>query len=264
LKDILDDKKEKGMCQVCGYNTTHHLVAVRMCPDKPTYKKLHEYSKHELTNELKRYTILCTWCFRIHMTFINKITNVPPFNSDLPCCGRICNSSRLKYKKYQLCEKCFYYHVELKKQLYAKVNAYKRHFKHCPSCKTKIMKGNEMCFDLDHLDPYQKKYNISHLLRRLAPFHIIKKEMEKCRILCCHCHLDHTKTQQHIFKRRDFQNVRQHLRSNGIITNPKTHYSLSDSDSSYEDMPKVKCTYNPLHDPSPKFKPPPNINYNSN
>lgn len=256
LKDILAQQRSDGKCAVCQYDVTRHLVAVRTSQDEPCYKKLHEYSKQELRDELKRHTIFCTWCFRIYMTCIHKVTSYPPFDSSLPCCGRLCNPEFTLHKKYQLCNQCFDYHSQLKHDLYQKVNAYKRTFVQCPICHTKIKEGNEMCFDLDHLDPYQKQYNVSHMIRRLMPFEFIKREMDKCRILCCHCHLDHTKTQKHIFQRKDFKHQREQMRTRGIVTNPKPCMDSSDS-SSYEEEPEIRSTYNPLDDPSPEFKPPP-------
>ena len=256
LTNILAQKRKDGQCRICKYKESRHLVAVRTSFEKPRYKKLALYSKKDLKDELDRHSIMCTWCFRIHMTCTNKITSYPPFNPDLPCCGRLCNIACTKYPKYQLCQTCFDHHAQLKHDLYAKVNAYKRTFKQCPQCHVRIEEGNEMCFDLDHLDVYQKEHNVSHLIRRLAPFHVIKKEMEKCRLLCCHCHLDHTKTQSHIFKRQDFQNHRRKLRENGALVNPKPRIDSPES-SSCEEEPEIRSAYNPLDDPSPEFKPPP-------
>lgn len=258
LLDILAGKRQQGPCKVCKYNRYEHLVAVRISSEEPNYKKLREYSRQELQEEVDRHTILCTWCFRIHMTKTHKYMDPPPFDPTKPCCGRLCNTQRLYFDQYQLCQPCFAYHTKLKEERYALVNAYKRSFQCCPSCKVDIKPGNEMCFDLDHLDPYQKEHNVSHLIRRLAPMDLIEREMHKCRILCCLCHIDHTKTQRHIFQRRDFKSRRTNLRKHGKLIKDTSFVKWQDSDSSgCDEEPTIRSTYNPLDDPEPSYPKPP-------
>lgn len=47
----------------------------------------------------------------------------------------------------------------------------------------------------DHIDPSQKKYDISKMIGRYS-IKTLKKEIEKCRTLCCNCHARHSATQQ--------------------------------------------------------------------
>ena len=261
LADILAQKRTDGECKVCHYTVGRHLVTVRSSATMPDYKPLKTYSRKELKHELDNYSILCTWCFRIHMTFRYKEIKKPPFDPTLPCCGRLCNVSKTHHPTYQLCSQCFHHHTQLKQQLYEKVNVYKRAFGECPTCHTKIKPGNEMCFDLDHLDPYQKEHNVSHLVRRLASFHLIEKEMRKCRLVCCHCHIDHTCKQKHIFQRQDFKNRRRNLRKHGILPNqrkgkwvPEESPSNNEEEDEEEEEPKIRSTYNPLDDPPRLYK----------
>lgn len=182
------------------------------------------------------------------------------YDPDLPCCGRLCNGKFVHHAVYQLCPGCDEHHARLKRDLAAKVNAYKRTFKGCPRCHVKIKEGNEMCFDLDHLDPYKKQHNVSHMIRQLASESVIDKEMRKCRLLCCHCHMDHTKSQRHIFQRQDFKDLRKHgtLVNRADPTFPDSSYSSDSSDSrDCGPEPEIRSEYNPLDDPSPEFKPPP-------
>lgn len=235
-----------------------------MSADPPNYQALKKYTKQALEDELKKHQLLCTWCFRIYMTFrqLPQLPQLPQssFNPAWPCAGRLCNLANLYYKHYQLCAKCKAYHAELQRELAEHVNAYKRSFKHCEACCVQIKPGNEMCFDLDHLDPYKKEHNISHLVRRLAPIATIDKELRKCRLLCCHCHIDHTKTQTGIFQRQDFKRLRNHLKTHGQLEgcNLDQVSESSQDDSDLEPEPVIRSTYNPLDDKEAfKFKPPP-------
>jgi len=52
-------------------------------------------------------------------------------------------------------------------------------------------------FHFDHIDPKEKMENISRMVKdNKYTLEDVKKEMEKCRILCAHCHIIHTKSQK--------------------------------------------------------------------
>lgn len=264
LLDILAGRRQKEACKICKYKPHEQLVAVRTGFVPPHYKPLKAYSREELRQEVNSHTILCTWCFRIYMSKKHAEQPIPSFDVRNPCCGRLCNTQHMLFKKYQLCGHCHAHHAHLRTQRYDMVNAYKRSFNSCHMCNTQITRGNEMCFDLDHVDPFAKEHNVSHLIRRLAPLSIIRVEMYKCRLLCCLCHVKHTKTQQHIFQRQDFIDKRKQLRKNkhGMNHNnpaPTKWHSESDSsdDDHYGEEPVIRSTYNPLDDPEPLFKAPP-------
>lgn len=263
LLDILAGRRQKESCKICKYNPQEQLVAVRTGFVPPHYKPLKAYSREELRQEVNAHTIMCTWCFRIYMSKKHAEQPTPQFDPRYPCCGRLCNTHGLFFKKYQLCMRCHKHHAELRAQRYDLVNAYKRSFRTCGMCDTEIIRGNEMCFDLDHRDPFAKEHNVSHLIRRLAPVSLIQTEMHKCRLLCCLCHVKHTKTQRHIFQRQDFIDKRKQLRKNKHCMNhnkssPTRWQSDSDSsDDQYGEEPVIRSTYNPLDDPEPLFKPPP-------
>jgi hypothetical protein len=52
--------------------------------------------------------------------------------------------------------------------------------------------------EFDHIDPKEKKYNISALLSRGTPWssEILRSEIRKCRVICANCHRIHTVGQQ--------------------------------------------------------------------
>lgn len=103
-----------------------------------------------------QFNIMCKWCHRIYQFYKSK---------HLP--KRVLKTMQL-------------------------INCAKRTFGCCAMCFTKIKKGNEMCFDLDHYPHYTKNHNVSHMARKKVPWDLIRQEIAKCRLLCCHCHLDYT------------------------------------------------------------------------
>jgi hypothetical protein len=44
------------------------------------------------------------------------------------------------------------------------------------------------CLEFDHVDPAQKAYNVSSMLRSQRPWKEILKEIEKCDVRCANCH----------------------------------------------------------------------------
>lgn len=43
------------------------------------------------------------------------------------------------------------------------------------------------CLEFHHLDPNEKDFNIGTMIKRL-PFEEVKKELDKCAVLCSNCH----------------------------------------------------------------------------
>ena len=72
--------------------------------------------------------------------------------------------------------------VVLQKQQYKKRLAEIKEASGCVDCGIK----NHIVLDFDHLR--DKKYNISKMVRDGFPWKVIKKEIEKCEVVCANCH----------------------------------------------------------------------------
>lgn len=129
--------------------------------------------------------------------YIPKINRVAQFNKE--------EEKRREAKKCQhLCGKC---HVIKTKSTYE--------YKYKPNNKTKEKMdyvnslkicGCENCkykdetllqfFEMDHLNPKSKLYVVSKMVRDSKyTLEDVKRECEKCRVLCRHCHIIHTHDQ---------------------------------------------------------------------
>ena len=79
------------------------------------------------------------------------------------------------------------------------VNAIKLKIGECQLCRRKAQDGNLCAFDFDHLDETTKTDNISVMVDRYPLkqfFSLIDDEVKKCRLVCCNCHMKHTKEQR--------------------------------------------------------------------
>jgi hypothetical protein len=79
------------------------------------------------------------------------------------------------------------------------VNAIKLKLGECQLCKRKVQDGNFCAFDFDHVDERTKTECISIMVYRYPLkqfFSLIDAEIKKCRLLCCNCHMNHTKEQK--------------------------------------------------------------------
>ena len=54
--------------------------------------------------------------------------------------------------------------------------------------------------EFDHIDPSKKRMEVSKMLRTNYGLDAIKKEIEKCRVLCANCHRIHTAEQNNTYK----------------------------------------------------------------
>lgn len=57
-----------------------------------------------------------------------------------------------------------------------------------PNCPIKHLEMSREVFDYHHIDPSQKDYNISRLINKGVGWLSVKKELDKCVMLCCLCH----------------------------------------------------------------------------
>ena len=74
----------------------------------------------------------------------------------------------------------------------------------------KLEKGCEVCgykehfaaLHLDHIDRSTKKYSVSNMCKKGYALDTIKKEIEKCQVLCANCH--HIKS----YENEDWLNIK--------------------------------------------------------
>mgnify|MGYP006410788261 CR=1 FL=1 len=163
-----DWKKEKS-CELCGYKG-NNIEA-----DHRRGKKIHNcggyawWASHggvpALKAELFKTRPLCTFCHRLVSQQERGIKKT---------------KSTIKKRAY--------------------VNAIKLKIGACEICKRKLEKEEECCaFDFDHIDAKLKQDSISKMtdsypLKQF--FNCISEELSKCRLICCMCHVDHTRKQR--------------------------------------------------------------------
>ena len=51
------------------------------------------------------------------------------------------------------------------------------------------------CLQANHIDPSKKEYNIANMVGKGLSIELIKKELDKCEIMCANCHMMHTAEQ---------------------------------------------------------------------
>jgi hypothetical protein len=81
----------------------------------------------------------------------------------------------------------------------------------CHICSKKITKENEFIFDFDHMDPWQKRYNVYNMVNRLFPIKDIQGEIQKCKLACISCHKFRTQTQRPLFSLPEFKFYRKRV-----------------------------------------------------
>lgn len=201
--------KNDSRCEVCGredYLEFDHLerkgkgVTIGRCQ-----------STRMILEEAKKCRYLCMWCHRIETHRYNKEVQreklfdclSQPDEDGLPCGGVLCNGETVTvssfYKRkggrsHTTCIGCMYYSSYLKRTAVSDhVNHRKRQKGECERCLRKVVEGNEMCFDYDHIDPKTKKCNVSDFCRFTGTkLKDVDIEIEKCQLLCCMCHFDRT------------------------------------------------------------------------
>ncbi len=110
-------------------------------------------------------------------------------NNSCSSCGResktyLCRECHIKYKKRR---KLFWY--KLKKRCVDYLGG------KCSKCGLKSKYYS--IYDFHHIDPSTKKEGITKLINRSAKWDVIKKELDKCAVLCSNCHRVHHNEEEH-------------------------------------------------------------------
>ena len=167
----LEWKRDKS-CELCGYKGDNIEADHR--PERG--KKIHGCSDYAwwachggvpaLEAELKnKCRPLCRFCHRL-----------------------VSQQERAKQKQKSI----------IRKMAYA--NKIKLKIGECQVCKRKLEKEEECCaFDFDHIDAKLKQESIAKMVDKYSLerfFKYIDLELGKCRLLCCMCHMDHSRQQR--------------------------------------------------------------------
>lgn len=209
-------------CELCGEKELIFLEFDHIKPENkigpiaglPGCKKIKE--------EIKKTRILCVWCHRLHSKkqreLNKKIYKTFPAGDHITdwkiCNGPLCNGIKRnkltdfhKRKNGVLqskCKECTNYNMQLnriKKRNY--VNDIKLQISCCNLCNIKVTSETTCCFDFDHLDR-SKKVNTISRMTQINSIQKIEKEIEKCQLLCCYCHVRKTSKQLNYTSVKDF------------------------------------------------------------
>lgn len=151
----------KNPCVHCGQTNVQVLEFDHLDPKTKKYViggMMSNQSLSVIKKEIKKCQILCRNCHRIKTT--SQFTN--SWRLDAIAGNVKLNKTRMWYYNYL-----------------------KEH--PCELCG----ETNILVLEADHIDPFLKKDKISSLLN-IKSFEQLKKEIEKCRILCGNCHKKHT------------------------------------------------------------------------
>ena len=181
-----------------GYTTTHSSINDFM---KERKKKRRSKVKNHI-NSVKITCVICGFDNPDGLHFdhihrkdktvnISKIkTSLMKLKKELKFCQVLCaNCHAIKTITELISAK-----IIIGKQKFVnnlKVTAYKE----CNFCGKIVVKGEEICFDFDHINPDLKTHAISELTHRKGTIQDIVEELKKCRLLCRNCHFIHTKAQ---------------------------------------------------------------------
>lgn len=145
--------------------------------DGTVIKRLKSNSISNLLTELKKTQPVCPVCHRIR-------TAAKFFNSKMPVKSL--------------------YHQNKRKELQKFVNNIKINLGKCALCKLAVEENNTHVFDFDHLITETKVDGVSQMVIDLKSKETIKKEIDKCQLLCANCHCSKTFVEQKCKTINDF------------------------------------------------------------
>ena len=208
--------KAHQACKICGEEDSRLLEFAHYKREDKNVGLSRSFSISQIKKELDKGRLLCIWCHRLETLEENETLshkrdknyiysleeNMLLDELAIPCHGPSClgkmrHSSffyrRKSGKLRKKCKKCSCLHFrENCKKKKEFVHSVKLNIGHCQMCKMAVTKETCCCFDFDHLDRSTKITTISNMVRKNRSIAIIEAEIEKCRLLCCKCHILHT------------------------------------------------------------------------
>jgi len=208
LNNFKDDiKKQWKCCSECGENNPKFLEFAHSGNEKKELSMRNMRSIAPMEKELKKGRCLCVWCHRLESKLERdvklKIFRKHEINSNdndetlIRCVGKICNGAMIPESKFykssswsKTCKNCRNYDSQLKRIISQNyVNEKKIEIGACKICLIKVTPETTCCFDFDHIIRSTKKEYVSRLISLGSSSLIIDKEIAKCQLLCCKCHI---------------------------------------------------------------------------
>lgn len=148
-------------------------------------KKYAEDKNSGIKRDYGKITAICPSCLKIreiskNQHGITKLTKDDEGRIIKPCrsCSKIKTDGKYKDKGY-----IRDYQTQKRRELKIKCIEYKGN--ECKKCKLKYNGTNAYAFDFHHIDPKEKDF---YPTARNRNFEIVKKELDKCDLLCAICH----------------------------------------------------------------------------
>lgn len=168
----LEMKKQLGgICNHCGMNDLKLLQFDHLENHEKSFNISQSRNKKEITEEVKKCQLLCPNCHYI--------------KSNIQANERRKEYSELKRPKDR----------DIRDKLRIWINKIKFDLKKCETCDFKVSNESITCFHFDHIEPKDKLYEISVMIKGCYSINSINKELLKTRMLCANCHYTHTAKQ---------------------------------------------------------------------
>jgi hypothetical protein len=211
-------------CELCGWGNINHLwlsslpltcsLAKGEAGDIKKWVPLDRVPQKKLIYEMEQRCLVCAVCRRLapvqrpQYDWTKCIKQVPCVECGLAGLegwarfehdgSQTKKASRKRGPPLELkiesqrcgrCKRKFDRRVHLAKELNWKCKA---KIGQCELCLIKVKDLGSAAFDWDHLDQKLKSGNIGSMTMVGESIHDIRLEIDKCRLLCVRCHLDHT------------------------------------------------------------------------
>lgn len=201
--------KFQNKCAQCGLDDINLLEFdhVERNMKEHTISKL--FSGKTIIKESKKTQFLCIWHHRLKTQQEKRLlkfgytddeeNEIVDKKTGQICEGLLCNGKMRLYKHFYFrsdrqtymnsCKKCISFDGQKKRQACLNyVNSIKLKIGQCQICFKKVEPETTCCFDFDHINRADKVTSVSQMATRNYNLQTINDEINKCRLLCCHCH----------------------------------------------------------------------------